>query len=150
RSSAISFGHRFLAPEQVVLLSPRDYVEAMRKAHVLVDPVERRAALAKGLEDAARAVGGTLIPDDFLMGENLSLVEEPHVLVGNFDPAYLELPERVILEVARGHQRYFGLRGPESRLLPRYLAVANTALEPALIVKGNDSVMRARLADAQF
>jgi hypothetical protein len=52
-----------------------------------------------------------LIEDAFLMGENLTLVEEPHVVVGQFEPQdYLELPERVILEVAKGHQRYFGIR----------------------------------------
>src|SRR5262249_4348811 len=61
-----------------------------------------------------------------------------------------ELPERVILEVAEGHQRYFGVRGKDGKLLPRYLAVVNTAEDPTTIRRGNDRVMRARLADARF
>src|SRR6185436_10128900 len=63
---------------------------------------------------------------------------------------FLELPERVILEVAKGHQRYFGVRAPDGRLLPKYLAVVNTAQHEENIRRGNDRVMRARLADARF
>lgn len=150
RSGNTSFGHRFLAPSATTIDKPSSYVDVMRKSHVLVEPRERREALKKALEAAAKQAGGVLIEDEFLMGENASLVEEPHVVVGSFDPAFLELPERVILEVAKGHQRYFGIREHGGALMPKYLAVVNTALEPSLIVKGNDRVMRARLADAQF
>lgn len=145
-----SRGHRFLSPGQVSIASPTGYVEAMRAAHVLVDPAERREALRAALARASAEAGGALIEDEFLMDENTSLVEEPHVIVGGFAEEFLDLPERVILEVAKGHQRYFGVRAPTGKLLPKYLAVVNTALEPALIKKGNDSVMRARLADARF
>ncbi len=158
-SGRATLGHRFLAPEGrehrdaplcIELASAADYVPALRAAHVYVDPEERRAALAKALDAAAKQAGGALIEDEFLMGENASLVEEPHVIVGRFEESFLELPEQVILEVAKGHQRYFGVRLPNGKLFPGYLAVVNTALEPALIQKGNDRVMRARLADARF
>jgi glycyl-tRNA synthetase beta chain len=146
----VSHGHRFLSSAPVAITSPSDYVAQMKEAHVLVDTEGRRAALALALEQAAKDAGGALIPDEFLVGENLSLVEEPHVVVGGFETTFLELPERVILEVAKGHQRYFGVRAADGSLMPKYLAVVNTALEPALIRKGNDRVMRARLADARF
>jgi glycyl-tRNA synthetase beta chain len=115
-----------------------------------VDPEERASVMKERLLAAAREAGGTLIEDDFLVAENLSLVEEPHVIAGHFELAYLSLPETVILEVMRGHQRHFGARGPDGRLLPRYLAIVNTAVNPGNIRKGNDGVMRARLADARF
>ncbi len=150
KSGRTTLGHRFLSTGSIAIDRPSSYVETLRKAHVLVEPEARRKALGEELVLTAKNVGGSLIEDAFLMDENTSLVEEPHVVAGSFDPAYLSLPERVILEVAKGHQRYFGIRGPDGKLLPRYLAVLNTALEPDLIVKGNDSVMRARLADAQF
>ena len=60
------------------------------------------------------------------------------------------LPERVILNVARGHQRYFGIRSPDARLMPHYLAVVGTAVNPDNVRRGNDRVMRARLSDAKF
>jgi glycyl-tRNA synthetase beta chain len=150
RSGRASRGHRFLSPGPVELRKPSEYVDAMRAAHVLVDPAERAKVMRDRLAAAAREAGGTLIEDDFLVGENLSLVEEPHVVVGSFEAAYLSLPEAVILEVAKGHQRYFGMRGPDGRLLPKYLAVVNTAQNEANVRRGNDRAMRPRLADARF
>jgi glycyl-tRNA synthetase beta chain len=149
-ASRCSAGHRFLAPGPVEIARLADYVATLGAAHVLVDLDERRRVLEERLEAAAREAGGTLIEDDFLIEENTSLVEEPYVIAGGFDEAFLELPEQVILAVARGHQRYFGLRGPDGRLLPRYLAVANTAENADNVRRGNDRVMRARLADAKF
>ncbi len=149
-SGAVSFGHRFLHPGEVKIQAPSSYVEAMREARVFVDPNERAALMKQRLSDGAAAAGGQLIEDAFLVAENVSLVEDPQVIVGAFDPVFLELPEEVILEVARGHQRYFGLRGAAGKLLAKYLAVVNTAEAPDTIVAGNDRVMRARLADARF
>jgi glycyl-tRNA synthetase beta chain len=149
KSGRQSRGHRFLSIGPVEL-GAGDYAERMRRAHVLVDPEERATVMKERLLAAARETGGTLIEDDFLVAENLSLVEEPHVIAGKFELAYLSLPETVILEVMRGHQRHFGVRAADGRLLPRYLAVVNTAENPANVRKGNDSVMRARLADARF
>jgi len=150
QSDRKTHGHRFLHPQAIELGAAEDYVTALRDARVVVDPRERAELMAERLRAAAREGGGELIEDDFLIGENLSLVEEPQVVVGSFEEEFLALPEEVILEVARGHQRYFGLRGADGKLLPKYLAVVNTALQPDKIRLGNDRVMRARLADARF
>jgi glycyl-tRNA synthetase beta chain len=143
-------GHRFLGRPAADIASPEAYVETLRREHVLVDITERTRVMVERLHVAAREAGGELIGDEFLVGENASLVEEPHVVVGSFDERFLELPERVILDVARGHQRYFGMRAPGGKLMNRYLAVANTAERTENVRRGNDRVMRARLADAKF
>ncbi len=150
RSSNVSYGHRFLHPDAIEITSPQSYVDALRNAHVLVDPAERDQQMRQRLARAAAEAGGELIEDDFLFAENLSLAEEPQVILGSFDDEFLELPECVVLEVARGHQRYFCLRSSSGKLLPKYLAVVNTAEHPEIIRLGNDRVMRARLADAKF
>ncbi|MCC6215666.1 MAG: glycine--tRNA ligase subunit beta [Polyangiaceae bacterium] len=150
RSGTTTRGHRFRAPEAVAVESAATYPELLRARHVLARTSERGEVMVARLRDAARALGGELVDDDFLVGENLSLVEDPCVVVGSFDERFLELPERVILEVAKGHQRYFGVRGAGGRLLPRYLAVVNTAENPPNVQRGNDRVMRARLSDARF
>lgn len=149
-STRHSHGHRFLHPNRVWLLGAKNYADALREAHVLADPVERRSVMGVRLHEAAQHLGGALIADDFLMQENLSLVEEPHIITGSFEGEFLELPEQVILAVARGHQRYFCVRGKDGKLLPNYLAVVNTAEHPQNIRRGNDRVMRARLSDARF
>ncbi len=150
KAAPTSYGHRFLHPEAIALSGVAGYVAALKKAHVVVDPSEREKVMVERLHAAANQAGGQLIEDAFLVGENLSLVEDPQVVIGSFDEAFLELPEEVILEVARGHQRYFGVRASDGSLLPKYLAVVNTAEHPDKIKLGNDRVMRARLADAQF
>ena len=150
KSHRASRGHRFLAGHAVQIPSATAYLDVLRAAHVLADPAERARIMRERLDAAAKAAGGHLIEDDFLVHENLSLVEEPHVITGGYGDEFLELPERVILEVAKGHQRYFGIRAADGTLLPRYLSVVNTALAPDNIRRGNDRVMRARLADARF
>jgi len=150
RSGRVSYGHRFLAPGAIAIANAASYVASLRAAHVLVDPAERKQVMVERLMAAAKSIDGSLIEDEFLVEENSSLVEEPQVVVGNFEAKFLALPERVILDVAKGHQRYFGVRDKKGGLLPKYLAVVGTALKPENIQLGNDRVMRARLADAKF
>jgi len=153
RSGRESRGHRFLAPAVFAVASPTSYVEQLRERHVLVDRDERVRAMLERVDAGARAAGGAYDPEPMLVDENASLVEEPYVVTGAFDPAFLALPAAVIRAVARGHQKYFCIakRGEgDDALLPKYLAVVNTANRPELIAKGMDRVMRARLSDARF
>ena len=149
-SGASSRGHRFLAPAPFDVPSADAYVGVLRERHVLVDRTERARIMMERVAAAATAAGGTYDPQASLVDENASLVEEPHVVTGSFDPAFLALPAAVIRSVARGHQKYFCVQKDEDTLLPHYLCVANTANDPAVVAKGNDRVMRARLSDARF
>jgi glycyl-tRNA synthetase beta chain len=147
-------GHRFLSPGPIEIATAArpEYLDRLRVGHVLADPEERSKVMQQRLLASARAAGGELVQDEFLVHENLGLVEEPHIVTGSFDPSYLSLPEAVILEVMRGHQRYFGVRagGSEGKLKPCYLAVVNTAENVDNVRRGNDRVLRARLADGRF
>jgi len=149
-SARTTEGHRFLAKGPFVLERAADYRELLRGSHVVVDLDERKATMVERLHQAAASLGGKLVEDEFLVDENSCLVEDPRVVIGQFDPAFLALPEQVILNVARGHQRYFGVRDASGRLLPRYLSVVGTAESPENVQRGGDRVMRARLSDARF
>jgi glycyl-tRNA synthetase beta chain len=150
KSGRTSRGHRFLSPEPFTLDGAAGYVEALRARHVLVDPAERTATMMAKVEEAAKAAGGTYDRAPILVEENGSLVEEPFVVTGSFDPGFLVLPAAVIRAVARGHQRYFCVEKDADTLLPHYVTVVNTALDVPTIARGNDRVMRARLSDARF
>jgi glycyl-tRNA synthetase beta chain len=144
-------GHRFLAPRAFDLEKASDYDKALEHAHVIVDIDERKNRMMHALQSAAEGLGGVLAPDAFLADECVSLVEEPFVVPGSFDPAFLELPDEVVISVMRDHQRYFAVRDARNRALrPVYLNVVNTAQDPGTIAKGNDRVLQARLADARF
>lgn len=151
RAGRASRGHRFLAPASFELESADRYESALEDAHVLVDLDRRKARMMEALLASAKSLGGVLEPDAFLADECVSLVEEPFIVPGSFDDSFLDLPDRVVISVMRDHQRYFAVRGSEGgALLPAYLNVVNTAEDPETIKKGNDRVLRARLADARF
>ncbi len=143
-------GHRFLSPAFFDVPSASAYEDALEGRHVIARVERRRALMEQALSLAASSLGGTLVPDEFLLAECSMLVEKPFVVPGSFEPRFLELPEAVIVSVMRDHQRYFAVKGPSGELLPRYLNVVGTASDPERIAKGNDRVLRARLADARF
>ncbi|MCL2726138.1 MAG: glycine--tRNA ligase subunit beta [Polyangiaceae bacterium] len=149
-STRTSRGHRFLAPQPIEMETADEYVSKMRGAHVLVDRDEREKTMMDRITAAAKAAGGVHDNAPDLVSENASLVEEPHVVTGRFETHFLALPAAVIRAVARGHQKYFCVEKSETELLPSYLAVVNTANDPARIAKGMNRVMRARLSDAKF
>jgi glycyl-tRNA synthetase beta chain len=150
KSGRVTRGHRFLAPAEISLRESGEYVGTLEKAHVQVDVDARKRTMVERLTARAKDVGGVLQEDSFLVGENAGLVEEPFIIDGGFEASFLALPDRLILDVMRTHPRYFGVRDDKGTLLPKYLAVVNTAKAPATIRKGNDDVMRARLSDARF
>ena len=144
-------GHRFLAPESFDLAEAGSYESALLRAHVVVNLQVRKDRMLAGLLASAKALGGVLEPDPFLADECVSLVEEPFTVAGSFDKSFLELPDTVVISVMRDHQRYFAVRASAGgALLPSYLNVVNTAEDPETIAKGNDRVLRARLADGRF
>ncbi len=145
-----SRGHRFLAPALFDVTSPDAYTAQLRERHVLVDRAERVHTMTDRLGVQARLLGASYDSAQALIDENASLVEEPHVVAGSFDPELLRLPAVVIRAVARGHQKYFCVQRSDDELLPNSLAVVNTANRPDLIAQGMNRVMRARLADARF
>ena len=145
-------GHRFLAPRPIALGgTPEDYLAKLRKAWVLADPAERRAAIEKELARAAARAGGTVRPDEALLEQVLYLVEHPSAVAGEFDKSSLELPEEVVISEMRNHQRYFAVVDRAGRLRNRFIAISGTPVkDPGVSRHGYERVLRARLADARF
>uniref|UniRef100_A0A7V6DPS1 Glycine--tRNA ligase beta subunit n=1 Tax=Desulfobacca acetoxidans TaxID=60893 RepID=A0A7V6DPS1_9BACT len=150
-SGGVTYGHRFLGPEPLEVPDAASYVTALRAAHVIVNPAERKNLLEKELNEAAAKVGGEVVPNPGLLEENTFLVEFPSVVCGHFEERFLELPEEVLITSMREHQRYFSLRGKDGRLLPHFIAVNNTLTRnPDVVRQGHEKVLRARLSDAMY
>jgi glycyl-tRNA synthetase beta chain len=151
KSGRISYGHRTLAAEPVILDRSSDYREALRKAYVLVEPAERRAEIQAQIKILAKKVGGVVSEDDELLNEVVHLIEYPTALLGEVAPEYMDLPEAVITTPMREHQRYFPVRSANGKLLPYFIAVRNgDAFAIDKVKAGNEKVLKARLADAAF
>jgi len=150
-----SRGHRILHDESpVTLAKPTDYPEALRKAFVVVDVAERRQSIRKALDAATRTVPGARWREDEPLIETVvHLTEWPTVVLGDFEPEYLALPEEVLVTVMRDHQKYFAIEGADGKLAPHFLAVLNIQVDQegeAVIRHGNQKVLRARFKDARF
>src|SRR5215510_12093280 len=147
-----SRGHRILGPARCPISAPSNYVESLRKAHVMVSPQEREQRIRKALDAATRTISGARWREDLdLLKTVVNLTEWPSAILGNFDRQFLSLPEEVLVTVMRDHQKYFAVEDANGKLAPHFLAVLNTDGDPAgLIRHGNERVLRARFNDARF
>jgi glycyl-tRNA synthetase beta chain len=150
-----SRGHRVLHGEApVAITSAGAYKEALRNAYVVADVVERRQIIRKALDAATRTVPGARWREDEALVETVThLTEWPTVILGDFEPEYLELPDEVLVTVMRDHQKYFAVEDGKGKLAPHFLAVLNTQADQegaAIIRHGNARVLRARFKDARF
>ncbi len=148
-------GHRFeAAQDPVVLRSADGYAAQLRdEGAVIASFTERRAAIAQQLDAAAAQIGGGVraIEDAALLDEVTALVERPNVLVCQFEPEFLAVPQECLILTMKANQKYFPLLDAEGRLTNRFLIVSNISpADASAVIQGNERVVRPRLADAKF
>jgi glycyl-tRNA synthetase beta chain len=144
-------GHRFLGKGLLHVKDFDGYENQLRANGVIVRPAERAEKISKELGAAAKKGSFKIHEDQELLKQVTYLNECPSVLEGNFDPAYLSLPDEILITVMRGHQKYFAVEKRNGEVAPHFLAVINLPKDPkGLIRAGHEKVLRARLADAQF
>lgn len=150
RSGNRTSGHRFLGAE-TVLANAEQYESALEKQYVIADAEERRKRIREQIEALAAQKGWQIPIDEGLLDEVVHLVEYPTVLHGHFEPEFLELPQKVLITTMREHQRYFPVQDLNGKLLPYFVTVLNSDERAvSTVARGNEKVLRARLADARF
>jgi glycyl-tRNA synthetase beta chain len=144
-------GHRFLGSSSIRVKNFSDYEKRLHSNGVIVRPSRREDKIAKELEAHAKRSGLHIHEDAELRKLVTYLNEFPSVIQGNFDPAFLSLPDEILVTVMRGHQKYFAVEKKNGELAPHFLAVINVDKDSkGLIRAGHERVLRARFADAQF
>jgi glycyl-tRNA synthetase beta chain len=155
KAGNITRGHRFEAAVDPVRIEHADsYAASLEKDGAVIASFEaRRAEIVRQLAAAAAKVGGgaTVIEDDALLDEVTGLVERPNVLVCQFEPQFLEVPQECLILTMKANQKYFPLLDATGKLTNRFLVVSNIRPQDAsAVVGGNERVVRPRLADAKF
>ncbi|HKS80308.1 MAG TPA: glycine--tRNA ligase subunit beta [Candidatus Acidoferrales bacterium] len=144
-------GHRFLGKRNLPVTSPAEYESKLRQNFVLARPEARRQKIESDIKSLAARKGLRAHSDAGLLDLVTYLNEFPSVILGDFDPAFLALPDEILITVMRGHQKYFALESRGGELAPHFLAVINLPSDPkGLVRSGHERVLRARFADAQF
>ena len=144
-------GHRVLSQCSIEIKNSSEYFEKLRAGFVVTDQEERRLMIRRQCKELAREKGGEVLMDEELLEEVVYLVEYPTALIGSFDAGYLKLPKEVVITPMKEHQRYFPVVDKDKKLMNYFITVRNgddRFLET--VQEGNEKVLRARLADADF
>lgn len=149
----ITEGHRRHGRGPYMIKTYAAYKKSLEtKGHVLLEIEDRKAKILTDANAACAAAGLELVEDEGLLNEVAGLAEWPVVILGDMDPAFLELPGEVIRLSMRNHQKYFAVKNKDGSLAPNFIVVANQIAPDGgkAIAAGNSRVLSARLADAQF
>jgi glycyl-tRNA synthetase beta chain len=150
-AGGVTYGHRFLAPQEISVRACDEYLPKMLAAKVVASIPERRKRVTEEIDRVAREAGGRRVPDDELLDTITGLVEWPTGVLGSFERDALDMPREVLVSEMRGHQKYASIESADGKLLPSFCAVANTPVRDiAVSRRGYERVLRARLADARY
>ena len=152
-ASNISEGHRFHGTGTFDVKDFEDYEAKLSAAHVVLDRDQRKAQIKADAQTLCHARNIELIDDEGLLEEVCGLVDEPHVIMGDMDPSFLDLPPEVIRLTLRVNQKYFVVRDPKTGgLAPHFIIVSNVKATDGgkKIALGNARVLAARLNDARY
>ena len=146
-----SRGHRLLGSDHIEISEPAAYKEALRANYVIVDQAERQELCRQQINQVAASFGGHVKEDSELLEEVTYLIEYPTALAGHFEEKYLAIPEELVTTPMVDQQRYFPVYGSDDKLLNRFITVRNgDSRHLDIVAEGNEKVLRARLADAEF
>jgi glycyl-tRNA synthetase beta chain len=146
-------GHRFEAAVDPIVLPDADsYAQQLAaEGAVIAGFAARRAEIARQLAAAAAQAGGQPIDDEALLDEVTALVERPNVLIGQFEGAFLEVPQECLILTMKANQKYFPLLDSSGKLTNKFLIVSNIRpADASAVIGGNERVVRPRLSDAKF
>ena len=147
----VTRGHRFMGSRSIRVKDFADYEKKLRANGVIIRPAHRQEKIAKELAAHAKKGSYVLHEDARLRTLVTYLNEYPTVIQGDFDPAFLSLPDEILVTVMRDHQKYFAVEKRNKELAPHFLAVINLDKDTKGHIRaGHERVLRARFADAQF
>lgn len=154
QSGDVTEGHRFMGEARPFTAKNFDeYVAGLEAHYVVLDVEERKQRILEGCKTLCFARHLELVEDQGLLEEVAGLAEWPTPVLGDMDPAFLDLPPEVIRTSMRTHQKYFAVRKVgEEGLAPHFITIANiqAADGGAVIAAGNAKVLSSRLSDARF
>ena len=151
KSNSKSFGHRFNAPKPFAVKDWKGFSSELKKRNIILAQQERKDFISKKVNALAKKLGGLTELDQELLETVTNLVEYPVVIHGKFEKRFLNLPAEVLISVMKKHQKYFPVYSKGGELLPYFIFVCGTDVNnTAVVVKGNERVLRARFTDAEF
>ena len=150
-----SFGHRFESTKSILTIDHADSYEKilLKDGGVIANFNERKEKIKKDIILTADSFDEKLHveDDEALLNEVTALVEMPNILTGSFEEKFLNVPQECLILTMKTNQRYFPLFDSKNKLTNHFIIVSNlTPKDTKNIIRGNEKVIRPRLADAEF
>ncbi len=128
----------------------KDYNSFLKINKIILDHKEREKIILKKISSISKSRDYKKSINPNLLEEVVNIVEDPNILLVNFNKEYLNIPKEIIISTLEKHQRYFPIFDSRGRLTNDFFVVANKKDEKKLITEGNKRVVEARLSDAKF
>ncbi len=128
----------------------KDYNVFLKSNKIILDHNEREKIILNKIKKVSQSKDYKKGINPHLLEEVINIVEDPNILLVNFNKEYLKIPQEIIISTLEKHQRYFPIFDNRNRLTNYFFVVANKKDEKRLISEGNKRVVEARLSDAKF
>ena len=151
-SDQFTFGHRHHVNKPIRIDNADDYESILSdQGKVIADWQLRRKLIRDQVSNISSESDFIPVIEEGLLDLVTGLVEWPTAIVGNFDERFLALPPDVLVSSMQDHQKYFHGVDSDGVLQPYFITVSNIeSPDMDRIRSGNERVLRARLADAEF
>jgi len=146
QANRYSWPNQHFSFKPIRLEKPREYINFLRHGGVIVDPHERKKTILTRIRQMADKAKGKPLYSDEMIEEINCTTEYPEVILGEFNPEYMKLPEEVLMTVLQAHGNVIWIK--ETNKYIYVFSAKKKALQN--VQAGYSRVMASRLQDALF
>ncbi len=128
----------------------KSYIKFFKQKGVTIDQDKRKEFIIKEINKATNQKKIHINVNEKLIDEIINIVEKPKILVCEFNKKFLEIPQEILIITMQHHQKYFPTFDSKNKITNNFIVVADCKDKKGLVKLGNQNVIDARLADAEF
>ena len=128
----------------------KSYIKFFKQKGVTIDQDKRKEFIIKEINKATNQKKIHINVNEKLIDEIINIVEKPKILVCEFNKKFLEIPQEILIITMQHHQKYFPTFDSKNKITNNFIVVADCKDKKGLVKLGNQNVVNARLADAEF
>ncbi len=150
QSSNKSFTDKDLEDEVKSFDNFKSYIKFFKQKGVTIDQNKRKEFIIKEINKATNQKKIHINVNEKLIDEIINIVEKPKILICEFNKKFLEIPQEILIITMQHHQKYFPTFDSKNKITNNFIVVADCKDKKGLVKLGNQNVVDARLADAEF
>ena len=150
KSSNATFIDKEFEDKRKIFKDFKSYKEFFDQSGIIINQHLRKEFIIKEFLKISNKKNFTIEPNNKLLDEVTDIVEQPNILICEFDKKFLNIPKEILIITMQYHQKYFPTFDKKGKITNEFLVVANNKDVEGYIKLGNERVVEARLSDAQF